>query len=127
MYNDYRLTFADETAWLAVAEQQGWLHHVYEPAEDPEADPVIVSTWIGADNMDIVVLATIYEPQPPTPPDQEPPPPVPYPGYGVNVRYHLGMIAEDLVEYVVFPANPYNSFAGGWSPGAMPVPPESTE
>jgi hypothetical protein len=72
-----------------------------------------------------VVLGTIYEPQPPTPPDQEPPAPVPYPGYGVNVRYHQGMIVADLVQYVVFPADPYNSFAGGWFPGAMP--PEAME
>ena len=118
MPNDYRLTFTDEAAWLAVAESQGWLHTYTVPGSDPE----VVETSISAPDMDIVVLGIIYEPQPLTPPDQEPPPPVPYPGYGVNLRYHSGAIDPDLAEYVVFPARPYNSFAGGWSPGPMPEP-----
>jgi hypothetical protein len=125
MPNDYRMTFADQADWLVVADSQGWIQREYAPQEDPEAEPVVVSTWIASPGLDFVVLGTIYEPQAPVPEDVEPPPPVPYPGYGVNIRYNVGIIAEDLVQYVVYPQDPYNSFAGGWYPGALPVMPQA--
>lgn len=124
MPNDYRLTLADEAQWWEVADAQGWVQYEYGPTpeptdEDPNPQPPVVSRWVAYPGIDFVVIGTIYEiPPEPTPEDYVP---VPLPGYAVNLRFNpWGSetdIPDDMVQYIVTPADPRYTFAGGWFPG----------
>jgi hypothetical protein len=117
MPNDYRLTFADEAQWWAVADLQGWAHYETEPAENPDDPPIIVRKWLYALMTDFDVLGIVYVPA--ENPDD---PPVPLPGYGVNIRFDAGDLPDDMVEFIVLPQNPIRTFAGGWFQGPKAPP-----
>ena len=117
---DYRLTFPDQATWMAQADAAGWVQREYEPqpltplGEVPPA-PIVKREWIATPGAVIVDIGTVYEPQPPAPPAPAPQPtPVPYPGYAVNVRCFDTNLPEGMVQYIVMPANPQYTFAGGW-------------
>jgi len=118
---DYRLTFPDQATWMAQADAAGWVQREYEPQPDPLPNPaptpVVKREWIESQGAVIVDIGTVYEPQPPTPIDQPQPTPVPYPGYAVNVRCFDTNLPEGMVQYIVMPANPQYTFAGGWEQG----------
>jgi hypothetical protein len=122
---DYRFTFTDEAQWWELANANGWVQYEYEPQpptpfNEPQPEPIVKNKWIAYPDIDFVVIGTVYEPLPPTPPDEPPPTPVPYPGYGVNIRFNNGsVLPSNLVSYVVEPANPQFTFAGGWEQGAI--------
>lgn len=115
---DYRLTFPDQTTWMAQADAAGWVQREYAPQPDPLPDPapapIVVREWIYTPGAVIVDIGTVYEPQPFSIP---PPTPVPYPGYAVNVRCFETNLPEGMVQYIVMPANPQYTFAGGWEQG----------
>lgn len=112
MPNDYRLTFTDEAQWWAVADAQGWVQYQTEPAPNPDDPPVVVGKTLSAPFIDFDVLGTVYEPA--TNPDD---PPVPLPGWGVNIRFNAGDLADDMVQYITLPTEPVRTFAGGWFQG----------
>ena len=120
MPNDYRLTFADEAQWWAVADAQGWVQYDTEPAENPEDPPVVVSKTISAPGIDFDTLGVVYVPA--ENPDD---PPVPLPGWGVNIRVNGGDLPDDMTVYITLPAAPVRSWAGGWfqGPKVPPAPP----
>jgi hypothetical protein len=123
---DYRLTFPDQATWMAQADAAGWVQREYEPqpptppGEDPPT-PIVKREWIATPGAVIVEIGTVYEPfapapAPPAPPSPDPQPvPVPYPGYAVNVRCFDTNLPEGMVQYIVTPANPQYTFAGGWA------------
>lgn len=119
---DYRLTFPDQAAWLAQADAAGWVQREYEPLpptppDEPAPTPVVKREWIATPGAVIVDIGTIYEPPPVPVPD--PYVPVPYPGYAVNVRCFDTNLPEGMVPYIVTPANPQYTFAGGWEQGSI--------
>jgi hypothetical protein len=120
---DYRLTFPDQATWLAQADAAGWVQREYEPqsptplGEDPPT-PIVKREWIATPGAVIVDIGTVYEPFPVPLPDP-PPTPVPYPGYAVNVRCFDTNLPSGMVQYVVEPANPQYTFAGGWEQGSV--------
>jgi hypothetical protein len=127
---DYRLTFPDEATWMAQADAAGWVQYEYEPqpptppGENPPA-PVVKRSWVYTSEAGIVQIGTIYERQAPVPIDQPQPTPVPFPGYGINVRMFVGSLPENMVPYIVYPADPQYTFAGGWdtaNPQPQPEP-----
>lgn len=115
---DYRLTFPDEAAWMVEADAAGWVQYEYEPQPDPLPDPaptpVIKRSWVETFDAGIVQIGTLYERQAPTPIDEPQPTPIPLAGYGVNVRMFVGVLPENMNPYIVYPANPQYTFAGGW-------------
>lgn len=118
---DYRLTFPDQATWLAQADAAGWIQREYEPQpptppDQPPPTPVVLKEWIEAPGVVIVDIGTVYEPAAPIEP---PPTPVPYPGYAVNVRCFDTNLPEGMVQYVVTPADPQYTFAGGWEQGSV--------
>ena len=118
---DYRLTFPDQATWKAQADAAGWVQREYapqpEPLPDPAPAPIVVREWIYTPGAVIVDIGTVYEPFPvPTP---DPYTPVPYPGYAVNVRCFDTNLPSGMVQYVVEPANPQYTFAGGWEQGSV--------
>lgn len=119
---DYRLTFPDQATWLAQADAAGWVQREYEPQPEPPypepaPTPIIKREWIASPGAVIVDIGTVYQPAPvPTPPDYQP---VPYPGYAVNVRCFETSLPEGMAQYVVMPANPQYTFAGGWEQGPV--------
>ena len=121
---DYRLTFPDQATWMAQADAAGWVQREYAPQpptspEEPPPTPIVTKEWIATPGAVIVDIGTVYEPQPPTPIDQPQPTPVPYPGYAVNVRCFDTNLPEGMVQYIVMPANPQYTFAGGWEQGSV--------
>ena len=118
---DYRLTFPDQATWMAQADAAGWVQREYEPQPptppyDPPPTPIVKREWIATPGAVIVDIGTVYEPAPDPLPD--PYVPVPYPGYAVNVRCFDTNLPEGMVQYIVMPANPQYTFAGGWEQGA---------
>ena len=117
---DYRLTFPDQATWMAQADAAGWVQREYAPLPDPIPEPpptpIVVREWIYTPGAVIVDIGTVYEPQPFSIP---PPTPVPYPGYAVNVRCFETNLPEGMVQYIVMPANPQYTFAGGWEQGSV--------
>ena len=122
---DYRLTFPDQATWMAEADAAGWVQREYAPQPptppgDTPPTPVVVREWIATPGAVIVDIGTVYEPLPPSPPAPAPQPtPVPYPGYAVNVRCFDTNLPEGMVQYIVMPADPQYTFAGGWEQGSV--------
>jgi hypothetical protein len=118
--NDYRLTFADEDAWWAAADAQGWVQYTTEPAENPEDPPIITGKYLYAQGVDFDVLGVVYVPA--ENPDD---PPVALPGWGVNIRFNGGDLPDDMVANITLPSTPVRTFAGGWfqGPKVPPAPP----
>jgi hypothetical protein len=120
---DYRLTFPDQATWMAQADAAGWVQREYAPQpptppDEPPPTPIVKREWIATPGAVIVDIGTVYEPQPPAPlPPAPQPTPVPYPGYAVNVRCFDTSLPEGMVQYIVMPANPQYTFAGGWEQG----------
>ena len=112
MPNDYRLSFADEAQWWAVAELEGWVQVQTEPAENPDDPPIIVSRTLYAPMTDFDILGVVYVPA-----ENPEDPPVPLPGWGVNIRFNGGDLPDNMVEFIVLPQNPVRTFAGGWFQG----------
>lgn len=114
--NDYRLQFADETAWLEQANHLGWLQHEY--SQDPE--PTIVQSWVHATGVDIDIIGTIHKPTGnmiTTEADMPYPEMAAIPGFHVNIRIHNGQLPELLRPFRVTPNQPVRTFAGGWFEG----------
>jgi hypothetical protein len=119
---DYRLTFPDQATWMAEADAAGWVQREYEPQPipappEPAPTPIVKREWIATPGAVIVDIGTVYEPAPVPLPD--PYVPVPYPGYAVNVRCFETSLPEGMVPYIVMPANPQYTFAGGWEQGPV--------
>lgn len=108
MPNDYRLSFADEAQWWAVADAHGWVQVDTEPAENPDDPPVVISKSLYAPGIDFDVLGVVYT---------QDDPPVPLPGWGVNIRFDAGDLPDDMTGYITLPADPVRTWAGGWFQG----------
>jgi hypothetical protein len=112
---DYALTFPDETTWVALADEQGWVQYEYSPPPDPLPDPytpVVDNIFYNYPNISFVVIGAIYPPPPEPLPD--PYVPVPYPGFGVNLRFVEGSLPDTMTQYIVEPNPQQYTFAGGW-------------
>lgn len=128
---DYRLSFADESAWWTAADAQGWVNYEYEPQEpvapgEPLPEPVLRRKWAGASGVDFDIIGEIYKPTGVVNivDDKEVPEFAKVPGWHVNIRFHqdketfeILSLPEALAAHRVTPSNPVRTFAGGWFEG----------
>ena len=85
---DFTLTFPDESTWLSLADQLGW----------------VTDGHLHAPDADIVDIGLIY------PAGSE----TPYVGWNVNLRMWEGVLPALLSPYETTVNHQQYSFAGGW-------------